>query len=226
MGGGHSTTCNQNIINTLPTPKPNIGNIKLGDNTNSVSTIKTQNNPQKQYQTLDLNNCNYKPINNTTNLPSIGMESISQLYYNNQFQIKNLTVNNSFNQIPRGIVIAWYGKTNNIPYGWALCDGKNCTPDLRGRSILGLDLVTNKNKLGEYGGEENHLLTVGEIPSHTHNYGSYTTPNKFISIVGTKPQNTFVGKTNGIGYTYVNTPNGNSHNNMPPYFVCNYIMKL
>ena len=40
------------------------------------------------------------------------------------------------NAIPYGVIVAYYSSTN-IPNGWALCDGNNSTPDLRGRFILG-----------------------------------------------------------------------------------------
>lgn len=36
---------------------------------------------------------------------------------------------------PKGIIIMWYGSTDNIPPGWAACDGNNNTPDLRGRFV-------------------------------------------------------------------------------------------
>ena len=49
-----------------------------------------------------------------------------------------LTVNGeAISPIPRGVIVAWSGKTNNIPAGWALCDGGNGRPDLRGRFIVG-----------------------------------------------------------------------------------------
>ncbi len=52
----------------------------------------------------------------------------------------NLTVNGeAISPIPRGVIVAWSGKTNNIPAGWGLCDGGNGRPDLRGRFIVGWD---------------------------------------------------------------------------------------
>lgn len=36
--------------------------------------------------------------------------------------------------IPTGGIIIWSGSA--VPDGWALCDGTNGTPDLRGRFVL------------------------------------------------------------------------------------------
>lgn len=71
--------------------------------------------------------------------------------------------------------------------GWALCDGRNGTPDLRGRFIVGRTNVDNNdygypnseknrtdyNSIGDNGGEYEHTLTVAEMPSHNHS-GSTT----------------------------------------------------
>ena len=34
--------------------------------------------------------------------------------------------------IPSGTIWMWHGTVDNIPEGWAICDGNNGTPDLRG----------------------------------------------------------------------------------------------
>ena len=46
-------------------------------------------------------------------------------------------------------------------------------PDLRGRSIVGMGNGPGLSNItwGERGGEENHTLTVAQMPSHTHNIG-------------------------------------------------------
>jgi len=38
---------------------------------------------------------------------------------------------------PAGSIILWSGSIASIPSGWALCDGQNSTPDLRGRFVMG-----------------------------------------------------------------------------------------
>lgn len=40
-------------------------------------------------------------------------------------------------KIPRGIISMWAGAVDAVPSGWALCDGKNGTPNLKDRFIVG-----------------------------------------------------------------------------------------
>lgn len=50
---------------------------------------------------------------------------------------------NGYDLMPKGAIIMWNG--SNIPNGWALCDGKNETPDLRGRFIIGATEKSTNN---------------------------------------------------------------------------------
>ena len=44
---------------------------------------------------------------------------------------------NNFELKPFELMISmWSGSVNNIPTGWALCNGQNGTPDLRDRFIV------------------------------------------------------------------------------------------
>ena len=78
--------------------------------------------------------------------------------------------------------------------------------------------------LGAKGGEDKHALIVDEIPSHTHNYDktSANTANDFNRTFN----NTAV---TGISFNATQssaTGGGQSHNNLQPYLVCNYIIKV
>lgn len=66
--------------------------------------------------------------------------------------------------------------------GWALCDGRNGTPDLRGRFIVGLtnnDVANYSynndernfaeyNTIGNHGGVDSVAITVAQMPTHNH----------------------------------------------------------
>lgn len=69
------------------------------------------------------------------------------------------------NQIPSGLIFMWNGSIDNIPAGWALCDGTNGTPDLRNRFIVGAGSSYN---IGDTGGQQSVTLTTEQMPSHSH----------------------------------------------------------
>ncbi len=153
----------------------------------------------------------------------------------------DLDVDQKFNYLPKGSIIAFNG--TKAPNGWAICDGKNGTPDLTNRFIFG----SGDKKIGTKGGEETHILTVNEMPSHDH--GSNTTENGDHTH---KMKVHWAGKSGTGGkvfmrdndkttdgpdthrltidgkHTHSISSQGNdaSHNNMPPYYVLTYIMKL
>ncbi len=64
-----------------------------------------------------------------------------------------------------GIIVMWSGLINNIPIGWALCNGENGTPDLTDRFIMG---ATSQAEMNKTGGENQVSLTVEQMPSHSH----------------------------------------------------------
>lgn len=124
---------------------------------------------------------------------------------------------------PSGGIIIWSGASNNIPDGWALCDGTNGTPDLRGRFVLG---ESETHAVGSTGGEEEVTLTVEQMPEHTHRIymypesGTAVTPARPIIQKGPSGVNTsYTQTTNSAGFSQ-------PHPNMPPYYVLCYIMKL
>lgn len=63
--------------------------------------------------------------------------------------------------VPAGTIVAWSGKYDSIPSGWAICDGTSGTPDLRNRFIMGSSSTTS---VGSPGGANEKTIRV-EIPS-------------------------------------------------------------
>jgi len=105
-------------------------------------------------------------------------------------------------------------------------------PDLRGRFPLGQDDMgdhaanrvtgAEADSLGQGSGAEKHTLTVGEMPSHTHNMKVWPSGgaggNPIIPTGST-------GDWAGGQWTSEATGSGQPHNNMPPYMTVNYIIK-
>jgi microcystin-dependent protein len=180
--------------------------------------------------------------------------------------------------VPSGSLQAYAG--SSAPSGWVLCFGQAISrtifgglfaaisttygvgdgsttfnvPDLRGRSIFGLDNmggsaagrltggdtgnITSSTTLGSTGGEENHTILTAEMPSHTHT-ATVTDPGHshgYDRITGasgafgaTPANNQSVQQTStevtGITVGNSNTGGGGSHNTTPPAMVMNWIIK-
>jgi len=147
--------------------------------------------------------------------------------------VKDLQVNGVSNLTPKGGIIAWKFSSTNIVNGvvippptWALCDGQNGTPDLRGRFILGGGQgVGLTNRLADSsGGAETVTLTVAQIPSHTHNYWTRDFEDRTVQ----DSRDRVAGLQKGFWTIKTSEPTGGgqSHENMPPFYVLAYIMKL
>lgn len=103
-----------------------------------------------------------------------------------------------------------------VPPGWK--SGTDfILPIMGSTTLIGANTVSPGSPpiVGHLGGEENHVLTVAEIPSHTHqtkSIGSFTgVPNVFDSHDAGSG-----GFFQSLGNTQ-NTGGGGAHNNMPPY---------
>ena len=136
--------------------------------------------------------------------------------------------------LPSGIILSY--NSINVPAGWALCDGTNGTPNLLGRFILGAgqggnDMNNNPlplQTLGSIGGEVNHTLVITEMPSHMHtSYGITGGSNRWTYPGdGNSSGSSNAGNTSNTGGDPANNNATVPHNNMPPYYVLVYIIKL
>jgi len=106
-------------------------------------------------------------------------------------------------------------------------------PDLRGRVVIGVGAgsgLSNRN-VGDSGGEEQHTLSTGEIPSHSHSDLGHT--HSIPLVVGLPAQAgvgfsanqtvTIITDSTGFGFANIqNTGGGGSHENMQPFYALNY----
>lgn len=101
----------------------------------------------------------------------------------NKLQFYNTKVNKweSLSVIPSGIIIPWFGNKDLFDVsglgegklkGWALCNGNNSTPDLRGRFLAGYsDSDVDYETVGlSTVGLDSSFLTLDNLPNHTHDY--------------------------------------------------------
>lgn len=70
--------------------------------------------------------------------------------------------------LPKGSILMWSGDTNTIPSGWAICDGRNGTPDMRDRFARGAWKGNNTSKVHSKNGLNTILLATRNLPSHNH----------------------------------------------------------
>jgi len=154
---------------------------------------------------------------------------------------------------------------NFAPKGWALCNGQFLSiaqnqalfsilgttyggngvttfalPDFRGKVPVHLG---NSVSLGQIGGEENHTITISELPQHVHS----VTPGEVKAKTGavanrTTPEGNYFAENTAETKRFTNLPDtsmGNvapittaaiggsqAHTNMQPYTVINFIIAL
>lgn len=154
---------------------------------------------------------------------------------------------------PVGGIIAFYGE--KVPDHWLLCNGKPVDPslypdlyrmlggdkrlpDLRGRFLVG---AGSKYSLGDMGGVDELSLNVDQMPQHDHQIKavkSYESPFKEINLGWAREESLRGGvygtdRDNGADKYFVTRSNspvkseggGKAHENRPPYFAVNYIIR-
>ena len=157
--------------------------------------------------------------------------------------------------VPAGTIIQ--SAAINVPDGWLNCDGTSCNkifyadlfsaignvyggeptdlsfnlPDLRGRVGIGAGQgadLTNRI-MGQKSGEETHVLSTGEMPSHSHSLIRRSNPDAGAYDTGDAHQDESSAATtdrSDLGLFNTNsTGSGLPHNNMQPFLVVRYLIK-
>jgi microcystin-dependent protein len=168
--------------------------------------------------------------------------------YNNKFTSSVLLLRQ--NRLdPIGSINSFAGTV--APNGWLLCDGSNVLrdtykllfsvigvtygngdgvttftlPDMRGRVSVtaGTGIGLTNRVLGAVGGEENHLLTLNEIPAHTHTYDKQNGIQNIVAVDGAG----ITAADDPITVTNTSSAGGGAaHNVMQPFIVLNHIIKF
>lgn len=162
-----------------------------------------------------------------------------------------------------GLILSYGG--SSAPTGFLMCDGSAVSqtdyadlyaiigisygnpggglfnlPDLRGRTLIGkgTGIGLSSRLIGATGGEEEHEITLSELPSHGHTINDPTHRHAGVYALGPGALpyhhfSAFSGETTPVrttdatstGITIGNTGGGGAHNNMQPSLVVNFIIK-
>lgn len=187
------------------------------------------------------------------------VEEIRKRIKNSLVEEENISPEILESLVPVGAVVPFISST--APKGWLSCLGQAVSradyadlfsvigttygsgngsttfnlPDLAGRVAVGQGSGTGltSRSMGSKSGAENHTLTTGEIPSHTHTSNAV---GGTLGLMTSDGSNTAAGgldTTAGEPNLYTtpaalsinNTGGGGAHNNMQPFTVLNYIIK-
>lgn len=145
--------------------------------------------------------------------------------------------------VPIGAITAFVGLNTAIPDKWLLCDGDlyvgtdypdlyavlddifkdafgNFTvPDMQDRFLYGSGI---SDAVGTLGGANQHILTVDEIPAHTHLERSNLGVG---ALEGIGRRIDAVSSTVTTATQTASTGGGAAHNNMPQYIAVHWIVK-
>ncbi len=160
-----------------------------------------------------------------TNTPESTLDVAGGVHVNGDVKVEGVIKDRSGYVIPPGGIIMWSGDPAKIPEGWVLCDGKNGTPDLRDRFVLGHGRTSPMHRTG---GASEVALAIKHMPRHNHDNGIY----KY--LLRKDPHNRYTGHQMNVTagepdlvHSAEIKPVGDNepHENMPPYYVLAFIMK-
>ena len=108
--------------------------------------------------------------------------------------------------LPKGSVILWYGNIEDIPQGWALCNGQTVnglvTPDLTSRFVMGAGASVGRSQLpgwvGYGPGDTGGTPAISNVPVHSHSFSATSSDNNVDHSHG--------GTTTGAGVHYHGMP--------------------
>jgi microcystin-dependent protein len=145
-----------------------------------------------------------------------------------------------YGTVPVGTILLWSGSTDDIPDGWALCNGQTVnnitTPNLCDRFVVGAG--STSYGVGAQGGNARITLSVDHLPSHSHMYSGddhvdlvkagntgYTAANNIVETTGGYDASSS-DSGNGRVYRTSAVGGGTPIDILPPYYALCYIMRV
>ena len=192
---------------------------RIKTNTTNIATNKTNiatNTTNITANTTEITKLKSRVTVNETNITANTAE-----IKNINEKITNIKTNITALQdaMPVGSIIMFNGKAEEIPSGWAICNGENGTPNLIDRFILASTYA------GGTGGQAQITLSVSQLPPHRHRlkkcwYGKSDNADdrqvvRWDDSVSTNDQ--ILTEETGFGLPI---------NIMPPFYRLIYIMKI
>ena len=184
----------------------------IATNKTNIATNTTEITKLKSRVTVNETNIATNTTNITANTAEI--KNINEKITNIKTNITALQ-----DAMPVGSIIMFNGKAEEIPSGWAICNGENGTPNLIDRFILASTYA------GGTGGQAQITLSVSQLPPHRHRlkkcwYGKSDNADdrqvvRWDDSVSTNDQ--ILTEETGFGLPI---------NIMPPFYRLIYIMKI
>ena len=176
-------------------------------------------------------------INGTLNVTGNEATVTADAFIGDGSALTNLPI-----QVPIGTIQMW--PTETPPTGWLLCngqpfvqadypelfdvlgdngDGTANIPNFRGRFPLGVGdsqtTYSTNHAIKSTGGFEQHQLSINEMPAHTHGIQYREGKEQ-----GSGNDYSDLGDT-GVNDSTQSTGGSQAHNNMPPFYTINFIIK-
>jgi len=184
----------------------------LGNLKHSIDVLNKENKNLKTQLNEKLED-EINNINKTVNKANKEINEVKKDTYNLKIEFQKDLLERVY---PVG---SYYWSSNNISPE-ELFGGK--WKQINGRFIFAAD---DRHPVGSKGGEESHVLTIDEMPSHSHNYEN-STFNNYIKVkeddssydeCPIKSDYSFLSYNNFNNNFTQNTGSGYAHNNMPPF---------
>jgi len=133
--------------------------------------------------------------------------------------IRSLATQTFVHLLPKGTIIPYSGRRDSIDFNyWAICDGKNRTPDLRSRFIIG----SSFRYLGRSGGNRSHSHTASTVPR-----GSVSRTEALNYPHRDGLDKKFTVERHGHSFTGIRSPvTVAKSDHLPPYYRLVFLMKI